>query len=138
MKKIPTTNDVLVLRTDFSDEKTWKSICKSIKTPEPENGFLPNVEFHSDKKYEGLKTNQLLSLLPDDYEHPILFIVDDQSMSNREHSILCIDLIDEPGKHFRVIPSEVWGVENNLSEANMDFIDFADSVDKDGVFRGFN
>lgn len=37
MKKIPTTNDVLVLRTDFSDEKTWKSICKSIKTPEPEN-----------------------------------------------------------------------------------------------------
>jgi len=28
-------------------------------------------------------------------------------------------------------------VENNLSLANMDFEEFADSVDADGVFRGF-
>jgi uncharacterized protein DUF6924 len=31
----------------------------------------------------------------------------------------------------------MWGVENNLSLANMDFEEFADSVDADGVFRGF-
>jgi hypothetical protein len=29
-------------------------------------------------------------------------------------------------------------VENNLSIANMDFIDFAESVDEDGIFRGFS
>jgi hypothetical protein len=28
------------------------------------------------------------------------------------------------------------GVENNLSLANMDFDEFADAVDADGVFRG--
>jgi len=28
-------------------------------------------------------------------------------------------------------------VENNLSIANMDFSEFADNVDKDGIFRGF-
>jgi hypothetical protein len=31
----------------------------------------------------------------------------------------------------------MWGVENNLSVANMDFHEFADNVEDDGVFRGF-
>ena len=48
-----------------------------------------------------------------------------------------VDLYDEPGRTFRVIPRELWGVENNLSLANMDYSDFADNVDADGVFRGF-
>ncbi|MGF1568782.1 MAG: hypothetical protein ACFCVD_12050 [Nodosilinea sp.] len=44
---------------------------------------------------------------------------------------------DEPGRTFRVIPREMWGVENNLSISNMDYYEFADSTDADGVFRGF-
>jgi hypothetical protein len=31
----------------------------------------------------------------------------------------------------------MWGVENNLTIANMDFDDFAGAVQADGVFRGF-
>jgi hypothetical protein len=31
----------------------------------------------------------------------------------------------------------MWGVGNNLSLANMDFHEFADNADPDGVFRGF-
>jgi hypothetical protein len=31
----------------------------------------------------------------------------------------------------------MWSVENNLSLANLDFVDFAESVDDTGVFRGF-
>jgi hypothetical protein len=30
-----------------------------------------------------------------------------------------------------------WSVENNLSLANMDFEEFANAVDVDGLFRGF-
>jgi hypothetical protein len=37
----------------------------------------------------------------------------------------------------RTIPSEMWGIENNLSISNMDFEDFSNVVDEDGVFRGF-
>jgi hypothetical protein len=48
-----------------------------------------------------------------------------------------MDLHREPGRTFRVIPSEVWGIENNLWLANMEFAEFADSVDPDGIFRGF-
>jgi hypothetical protein len=35
------------------------------------------------------------------------------------------------------IPSEIQSIENNLSLANMDFEEFAESADKDGIFRGF-
>jgi hypothetical protein len=48
-----------------------------------------------------------------------------------------IDALDEPGRTFRVVPSELWAVENNLSLSNMDFEEFAEAVDGDGVFRAF-
>ena len=48
-----------------------------------------------------------------------------------------VDLYEEPGRTFRVIPAEIWSVDNNLSIANMDFAEFADAVEPDGVFRGF-
>jgi uncharacterized protein DUF6924 len=38
---------------------------------------------------------------------------------------------------FRAIPSQIQGIENNLSIANMDFEGFAEAVNEDGVFRGF-
>jgi hypothetical protein len=32
----------------------------------------------------------------------------------------------------------LWGIENNLSIANMDFEEFGNAVGKDGIFRGFS
>jgi hypothetical protein len=51
--------------------------------------------------------------------------------------VLVLDAQDNPGRTFRVTATESWGVENNLSISNMDFFEFADAVDDDGVFRGF-
>jgi hypothetical protein len=48
-----------------------------------------------------------------------------------------MDLYDERGRTFRTIPSEVCAIQNNLSIYNLDFADFADAVDNDGIFRGF-
>jgi hypothetical protein len=36
-----------------------------------------------------------------------------------------------------VIPAELWSVEINLAIANMDFEEFAENTDADGVLRGF-
>ncbi|MGC4896997.1 DUF6924 domain-containing protein [Micromonospora sp. DT31] len=38
---------------------------------------------------------------------------------------------------FRALPRQVQAIQNNLSLANMDYIEFATSVGADGVFRGF-
>jgi hypothetical protein len=50
--------------------------------------------------------------------------------------LLVIDLDDEDASApFRCLPKEVVSIESNLSIANMDFFEFADSADADGVYR---
>jgi len=132
---IPTTENALVIRTDFSDDAAWQEICQAIK--EPVGAFQAQVNFLDDREYDALSPGGLLLLLPENFEHSFACLVDDTTISQADRPILCIDLFDEPGRTFRVIPSQMWAVENNLSIANMDFSEFADNVDPDGVFRGF-
>lgn len=124
-----------MLRTDFSDDSAWESICAAIR--EPVGEFRAYVECLSDPEYDGLTVEQLTTLVPTGSDHTFVFIVDQMALTHPDHPILVVDLYDEPGRTFRVIPSEMWGVENNLSLANMDFSEFADNVDEDGIFRGF-
>jgi len=57
-------------------------------------------------------------------------------MTHFENPILCIDLADEFGRSFRVLPAHIWAVANNLFISNMDFADFADNLDTNGIYRG--
>jgi uncharacterized protein DUF6924 len=135
MKHIPHTRNALVLRTDFSDTVAWQAICAAIETPVGE--FKAYVDFISDAVYDAITVEQLLTLIPQGSNHTFMFVVDGIALSPPDYPILVVDLYTEPGRTFRVIPAEMWGVENNLSIANMDFAEFADEVDDDGVFRGF-
>jgi hypothetical protein len=137
MKMIPNSDQSLVLRTDFSDEAAWKSLCSLIQEPSGEFKFIAYVDFIDDREYEGLTPEHLLKLVPEDTFHSFVFIVDKVALSDHEHPILVVDLSDQPGRTFRVIPSEAWSIQNNLAIANMGFDEFADNADKDGVFRGF-
>jgi hypothetical protein len=134
MKYIPETEDSPVLRTDFSDQRTWESVCRAIEKPVGE--FRAYVDFISDPEFAGLSIEELVRLIHPDSDHTFIFVVDREAISNPEHPILVVDLFDERGRWFRVIPSEMWGVENNLSIANMDFDEIASISDPDGVFRG--
>src|SRR5262249_21940913 len=109
----------------------------AIQRPVGEFQFRAYVEFLSDPDCDGLSPEQLRSLIPERSGHTFLFVVDRDSLAHPEHPILVVDLYDEPGRTFRVVPSEMWSVENNLSTANMGFEEFADEVDQGGVFRGF-
>ena len=135
MKNRPITKQALVLRTDFSDDAGWESLCAAIQQPVGE--FRAYVDFLSDSQYDGLTPEKLLTLIDPNSNHTFIFVVDRTALSHPEHPILVIDLFVELGREFRVIPSEMWGIENNLSIANADFADFADAVDPDGIFRGF-
>ncbi len=134
MKNIPETGQSPVLRTDFSDESVWQVVCTAIE--EPVGDFRASVTFVSDPAFKGITVEEAVERAKKDVN--FLFIVDDATISHEEHPILVVDLLHEPGRTFRVIPSEMWSVENNLSLANMDFGEFADRVDDDGVFRGFS
>jgi hypothetical protein len=64
-------------------------------------------------------------------------VVDRITIASPEFPVLVIDLYADRGRTFRAIPSQIQSIENNLSIANMDFFEFADHVDLDGIFRGF-
>ncbi len=135
MKPIPETTRALVLRTDFSDDRAWAEVCDQIQRPSPDD-FRANVDCVSDRAFEGLKSGEVPELLRPASRHTFVFLVDTRTITDPEHPVVVVDLYDEPGQSFRVIPSEMWGVENNLSLANMDFHEFAEAADRDGVFRG--
>jgi hypothetical protein len=134
---LPDTTEALVLRTDFSDEAAWESLCQELVAPNPVEGFQAYLQFVSDRAFEGLGVDELLRLPRGQTYRSFFFVVDRTALTHPEHPVLVIDLMEEPGRAFRVVPREMWAVENNLSIANMDFEGFAENADADGIFRGF-
>src|SRR5579859_5226052 len=136
---LPFTKDTPVIRTDFQDDASWKSICDLIRQPrnETEQDFYAYVDFIENPNFRDRSEQELLAMVPRDYWHTFLFIVDKAASQTPDFPVLVMDLSSEPGRTFRAIPSEIQGIQNNLSIANMDFYEFADNADQDGVFRGF-
>ena len=137
MKQIPNTENALILRTDFSDQVAWEEICEIIREPVGDFHFLAYVDFLEDREYANITKNQLLELIPLNYNHSFIIVADETAISGRDHPLLVIDLYERSGREFRAIPSQVQSIENNLSIANMDFEEFANCVDEDGIFRDF-
>jgi hypothetical protein len=132
---IPPTKESLLLRTDFSDDAAWVALCAAISQPVGE--FQAYVSVVSDPQYSDLVPEELPGLVPRNQRRSFAFVADCVTLSHPEHPVLVVDLRQQPGRTIRVIPSEAWGIENNLSLGNMDFDEFADAADQDGIFRGF-
>lgn len=134
---LPDYDFSLVIRTDFTDDSAWERICRLLQEPQTTYGFQASVECLSDRSCAGLQPQDVRSVLPADSQRPFVFLVDAEAMFQPDHAVLVVDLSEEPGRTFRVVPSEAWAVENNLRLANSDFAEFAEAVDDSGVYRGF-
>jgi hypothetical protein len=135
MPTIPATDDMPLIRTDFSDEPAWRELARAALA-ESGHGFRANLFIVDDRAFEGASAEQLSQSVGEGPHHACLFVADAIAIGHKEHPLLCVDL-RSARQSFRVVPSELWGVENNLAIANMDFEEFAGAVDQDGVFRGF-
>ncbi|MBO3741836.1 DUF6924 domain-containing protein, partial [Actinoplanes flavus] len=92
---------------------------------------------------------QLVEMVPAGVDHAVAFLVDAKTLTHPDRPILVVNLYDyvegledqgkgpQRGATFRVVPSEMWSVQNNLTISNMDWEEFAENVDGDGIFRGF-
>jgi hypothetical protein len=134
---LPNYDYSLVIRTDFSNESAWEQICKAIQQPQTEHGFLASVEYLSEVECAGLDPEAIRSRLPEQWQRSVVFLVDATALASSDPTLLVADFSTTPAQTFRVIPSELWSVENNLRIANMDFEEFASACGEDGVFRGF-
>jgi hypothetical protein len=138
----------LLVRTDFTDDDAWdRARDEATREYEPD-GFRAYVEPVSDPQWADATWESVKAAAPAGDEQRVLFIADSITFASPEHPILVVDLDDKifsvaefpeiaDRAPFRCIPSELWGVENNLSISNMDWEEFASEVGVDGVFRGF-
>jgi hypothetical protein len=134
MPTIPAAGDTPLIRTDFSDDHAWQALVRAAAAPHVD-GFRAYFTIVQDRGFEGATPAQLAALA-EGARFGCLIVADAVAISHHEHPLLCLALGAAP-RSFRVVPAELWGVENNLSLANMDFEEFAEAVDEDGIFRGF-
>lgn len=134
MVDLPLTGDTPLIRTDFSDDSAWEGLVDASRQPSAD-GCLANLQIVEGKQFEGVLP-EMLGKASSDSEHAVLFIADTTTMTHQDRPILCVNVFD-PQQTFRVVPSELWGVENNLTLANMDFDEFSYAAGSEGIFRGF-
>ncbi|AXK35241.1 hypothetical protein DVA86_23980 [Streptomyces armeniacus] len=137
MNRIPSHDFPLAIRTDFSDDEAWDAFVAAMDEPDGGDDSVADVELFDDPAYRDLTSDELMQLLPEDYEDSFFVVVDGPALASPELPVLIVDLLHEPGRSFRVTAAELPEIEANLSISNMDFFDYADSVEEDGVFRGF-
>jgi hypothetical protein len=136
MERLRETGTTPVIRTDFSNDLAWEAVCAALRVPWEEFDLVANVECISDPRYDGMTVEQLTALAPQGPPY-FMFVADQITLAHPEHPLLVVDLSEESEPAFRAIPSEVAGIEANLAISNMDFFEFAESVDPDEIFRGF-
>ncbi|MFT3704366.1 MAG: hypothetical protein QM802_18500 [Agriterribacter sp.] len=125
----------LIIRTDFSKESKWEIICNEIN--DSGNMFETYALFINDIKFQNLDEEKLPKFDSNNSLHTFILLVDEICSSHADHPLKYIDLADNFGSYFRIIPSEVWGVTASLSVANLDFSEYVRHLDNDGIFRGF-
>lgn len=131
----------LLIRTDFSDDAAWERVAEAASAP-VDGGF--GVEFQadltpiSDPVFRNVSVDQIMKQMPRQPYDRVIFVADTVTVTDPESPIIAVDLADEPGARFRVVPNQMWAVENNMTLGNMWFSEYANAVDTDGVFRGFS
>lgn len=155
MKTLPQTDQTFLIRTDFSNDAVWREVLLAATRPgpqeaehlvmmkafyeaagEPLDAIETNLHIVDDHDYAGATSEQLLQVLDQDANHILMIVVDETAIRDSEHPVLIVDLNEEPGRTFRALPSCVFGIESNLSICNIDWEDFAEGVDDNGVYRG--
>jgi hypothetical protein len=136
---LPVSDCSLLVRADFTSDEAWRRVSDEAQA-EYEDGFRAYLQPVSDRAFDGAAWQLVKAAVPARSRGAsVLFIVDATTLTRPDHAILVVDLRDGCGRlPFRCIPAELWGVDNNLNIANMDWEDFARAVDPDGVFRGFH
>jgi hypothetical protein len=132
---LPNGDSALLIRTEFGDDAKWGAIVDAT-TRENADGFVANLSVVDDPAWAGASVEAIVAAHAGDKVRVVAFLFDAAAASDKRRALLCINLTSKKVRTIRVLPTEVWSVENNLSLGNMEWRDFANAL-KDGVFEGF-
>ncbi len=133
---LPSTEASLLVRTDFGDDAAWEQ-TKAACLGENDDGFRAYLEVVDDASLDEATWQDLRqTVLGLERKASVLFVADHMALS-AGHPVQVVDVSRTARPPFRCVASELWGVENNLNLANMEWEDFADNIESDGVYRGY-
>lgn len=153
-----------LVRTDFTDDEASQTVVTEVSRPvdfdNPDNpdpadgGYSALVIVVDDRAFDGItgaSLGEAFTAINDAYGYVLLADLRsiDEAQAGGEITLDYVDLsLSDPedaelfnsfmGRTFRCVIPEIASIEANLSISNMDFHEFADSTDPDGVFRGFD
>lgn len=90
-----------------------------------------------DPHFAGKSAEEVIALLPADYPHEAIFIVDERALTEEGHPCLVVGPLPDETRTFRVLARQVASIDSNLSIANMGFEEFEQASAPEGIFRGF-
>src|SRR2546427_7472470 len=107
---IPTAENALLIRTDFSDQSAWKNLTAAMS--EPADPFMFNMEIVDDRANSGATVEQLMGALPEDYPHSFMVVADGVAISQPDRPLLVVDLVEERGRQFRSVAAQIASIDN--------------------------
>jgi hypothetical protein len=138
---LPNGDDVaLIVRTDFSDDAAWEAIRVAVITGTensgdlgpPQDSVLPNwFVLVDDRAWENGSEPDLRAALAGAPDQDF-FVADATAMREERHPLMAFasvstleDEDEDDQEPFRCFPEWVYIIHANLSEANMDFSEYA-------------
>ncbi|MFB6818889.1 hypothetical protein ACFCV8_30555 [Streptomyces sp. NPDC056347] len=146
--------DVLVIRTDFSDDEAWNAVVGELQRPwGPSGEFAAAVQLVDAPAWSGATADEVLAAVVDE-ELLVVFLADRGTMKSPARALLALstvwedvsgldpvhyqELIESPEpRKFRAVPASVHGVQVDLALGNVDFAEYAGaaSAEPDQVLR---
>ncbi|MEV5605289.1 hypothetical protein AB0L33_28005 [Streptomyces sp. NPDC052299] len=134
--------DVLVIRTDFSDDEAWSAVVEELQQPwGPSGEFDAAVQLVDAPAWSGATADEVLAAVVDE-GLVVVFLADRGTMNSPVRALLALstvwedvsgldpvyyqELIESPDpREFRALPAAVHGVQADLALANVDFAEYA-------------
>ncbi|WP_406088931.1 DUF6924 domain-containing protein [Streptomyces sp. NBC_01013] len=146
--------DVLVIRTDFSDDESWNAVVGELHRPwGPVGEFPSTVQLVETPAWSGATTDEVFAAVVDE-ELIVVFLADRNTMQSPTRALLALstaredvsgldpvyyrELIESPEpREFRAMPAAVHGVQVDLALGNVNFAEYAGaaSEEPDQVLR---
>ncbi|MFJ3529443.1 MULTISPECIES: DUF6924 domain-containing protein [unclassified Streptomyces] len=146
--------DVLVIRTDFSDDEAWNAVVGELHRPwGPGGEFAATVRLVDTPAWSGATADEVLAAVVDE-DLIVVFLADRGTMKSPARALLALstvwedvsgldpayyqELIESPDpREFRALPAAVHGVHVDLALGNVDFAEYAGaaSAEPDQVLR---
>ena len=139
LEAVLNTRSTPIVRTDFSDDHAWETAWRDLTLPRIywDDDVTLDVTLVALPEFEGWTGAELATLLSQADSYAVVLSVDAVTLASPEHPVHVTEIdpeLDEP-RSFRATPHALLDAVIQLSIANLDWEDFSESVDPDGILR---